>query len=118
MSTSTQAIQHEQIYEVSPTRKLVMGILEFIISAFIFLVFVRTVSAAARTTFVMTPGGIDIGKAGDWILPTRLTLILLAVFALAISLFQLIKGFGRFTNAMVGLCGLFLVFGFLTWQAA
>jgi simple sugar transport system permease protein len=118
MSTSTQAIKHERIYEVSPTRKLVMGIIEIIISAFIFFVFVRTVSGPAKTTFVMTPGGINIGKVGDWILPTQLTLILLAGLALIIGAYQLIKGFGRATNAMVGLCGLFLVFSFLTWQTA
>ena len=118
MSTSTQAIKHKQIYEVSPTRKLVMGILEIVISAFIFFVFIRTVSAALKTTFVMTPGGINIGKTDNWILPTQLTLIILAALALIIGLYQLIKGFGHATNAMVGLCGLFLVFSFLTWQTA
>lgn len=118
MSTSTQAIKHERIYEISPTRKLVMGIIEIIIAAFIFLVFARTLAPDIKTTFVMTPGGIDIGKAGDWILPSRLTLIILGVLALAIGVFQLIKGFGRYTNTLVGLCGLFLVFGFLTWQAS
>jgi simple sugar transport system permease protein len=35
-----------------------------------------------------------------------------------IGIYQLIKGFGRATNGMVGLCGLFLIFGFLVWQAA
>ena len=118
MSTSTQAIKHKQIYKVSPTRKLVMGILEIVISAFIFFVFIRTVSAALKTTFVMTPGGINIGKTDNWILPTQLTLIILAALALIIGLYQLIKGFGHATNAMVGLCGLFLVFSFLTWQTA
>lgn len=118
MSTATQAIKHERIYEVSPTRKLVMGIVEIVIALFIFLVFARTISSDIQTTFVMTPGGIDIGKAGDWVLPTRLTLMLLAVTALVIGLYQLIKGFGRYTNTMVGLCSLFIVFGFLTWQAA
>jgi len=118
MSTSTQAIKHERIYEVSPTRKLVMGIIEIIIGAFIFIVFVRTVSGAAKTTFVMTPGGINIGQAGDWILPTQLTLIILAALALIIGVVQLIRGFGHATNAFVGLCGLFLIFSFITWQAA
>jgi len=118
MSTETQAITHQRIYEVSPTRKLVMGIIEILLSVLIFLVFVRTVSGDAITTFVMTPGGIDIGIAGDWILPSRLTLIILGVLTLGVGLFQIIKGFGRATNALVGLCGIFLVFSFLTWQAA
>lgn len=117
MSTSTQAIKHERIYEVSPTRKLVMGIIEILIGLFIFLVFVRTISGDITTRYVMTPGGIDIGLAGDWVLPTRLTLIILGGLTLLIGAFQLIKGFGRATNALVGLCGMFLIFGFLTWQA-
>jgi simple sugar transport system permease protein len=117
MTTSTQAIKHERIYEVSPTRKMVMGIIEILLGLFIFVVFVRTVSADVITTYVMTPGGIDIGIAGDWILPTRLTLILLGGASLLIGAFQLIRGFGRATNGMVGLCGMFLIFGFLTWQA-
>ena len=117
MSTSTQAIKHERIYEVSPTRKLVMGIIEILIGLFIFIVFVRTVSGDITTRYVMTPGGIDVGIAGDWVLPTRVTLIILGGLTLLIGAFQLIKGFGRATNAMVGLCGMFLIFGFLTWQA-
>ena len=117
MSTSTQAIKHERIYEVSPTRKLVMGIVEILIGLFILLVFMRSTPGNFTTTYVMTPGGIDIGTAGDWVLPTRLTLIVLGGLAVFIGAFQLIKGFGRVTNGMVGLCGSFLMFGFLTWQA-
>jgi len=117
MTTSTQAIQHQRIYEVSPTRKLVMGIVEVLIALLILLVFVRTSSPTAKSTFVMTPGGIDIGAVGDWVIPTRSTLVLLTIFTLAIAAYQLIRGFGRATNAMVGLTGLFLIFGFLTWQA-
>jgi len=118
MSISTETIKHEQIYEVSPTRKLVLGIVEIIIAILIFFVFARSVQGDVITKFVMTPGGIIIGKAPDWIIPTRLTLIILTVLCLLIGGFQLIKGFGRATNALVGLCGLFLVFSFLTWQAA
>ncbi|MFW5713566.1 MAG: ABC transporter permease [Brevefilum sp.] len=118
MSTSEQVIKYERIYEVSPTRKLVMGIVELLIAAFIYLVFVRTVSPELMTRFVMTPGGITIGTAGNWVIPSRLTLILLTILCVLIGGFQLFKGFGRATNALVGLCGLFLIFSFLTWQAA
>jgi general nucleoside transport system permease protein len=117
MSTSTQAITHERIYEVSPTRQRVIGIVELLIGLLIFLVFVRTAPGNITTTYVMTPGGIDIGVAGNWIIPTRLTLILLGGLTLLIAAIQLIKGFGRFTNGLLGLCGLFLIFCFLTWSA-
>ena len=118
MSTSTQAITHKRIYEISPARKLVMGIVELLLGLLIFLVFVRTVAPEVVTTFVMIPGGIDVGLIGNWVLPSRLTLIILASLCIVVGIFQLVKGFGRATNGMVGLCGLFLIFGFLTWQAA
>jgi simple sugar transport system permease protein len=118
MTTSSQAIQRKRIYEVSPTRKLVMGIVEIVIALIIYLVFIRTVSGDVMTTFEMTPGGITIGTAGMWVIPSRLTLIIMALSSLLIGIYQLIKGFGRATNAMVGLCGLLLVFSFLTWQAS
>ena len=118
MTTSTQAIQRTRIYEVSPTRKVVMGIVELFITVLIFIAFIRNVASSAMTTFVMTPGGITTGTLKDWIIPTRLTLLILMLITLAIGLFQLIKGFGRATNGMVGLCGLILIFSFLTWQAA
>ena len=118
MTTSTQAIEHKQIYEVSPTRQLVMGIIEVLIAVVIYLVFVRTISGDLMTRFVMTPGGLTVGTAGDWTIPSRLTLIIMSVLSLAIGAYQLIRGFGRATNGMVGLCGLFLIFSFLTWQAA
>jgi simple sugar transport system permease protein len=118
MSTSTQAISHRRINEISTSRKIVMGIIEILIGLFILLVFVRSVAPDAITRFVMTPGGIDIGKTGDWVFPSRLTLIIFAILCLVIGIYQLIKGFGRATNGMVGLSGLLLIFGFIIWQAA
>lgn len=118
MTTSSQAIQHHRIYEVSPTRKLVMGIVEILIAAVILLVFTRGMAAETKTTFVMTPGGITQGVLGNWVVPTQVTLIILAGLTLAIGVFQLVKGFGKVTNGMVGLTGMFLIFAFLTWQAS
>jgi general nucleoside transport system permease protein len=117
MTSTTQTIEHKRIYDVSPSRKLAMGIAEIIIAMVILLGFVMNSPAGAVTRFVMTPGGIDTGMMGDWVIPTLPTLILLTILTTAIGIFQLIRGFGRATNGMVGLCGLFLIFGFLTWQA-
>lgn len=118
MATVTEVIRHRRIYDVSPTRKLIMGIVEILIAVLIFLVFVVGIEPSVMTKFVMTPGGLDIGKMQDWIVPTKLTLIILAVLCLGIGIFQLIKGFGKFTNGLVGLTSIFLIFAFLTWQAS
>lgn len=116
MTSVSQTIEHKRIYEISPTRKLALGIAELFIAAIILFGFVISTEANTLTRFVMTPGGIDIGTMADWIIPTQLTLIILVVITTAIGVFQLVRGFGRATNGMVGLCGLSLIFGFITWQ--
>ncbi|MFZ3150450.1 MAG: ABC transporter permease [Anaerolineaceae bacterium] len=118
MTTTTQVIEHKRIYEVSPTRKLVLGIIEVLIAILIFGIFALRLPDDAITTFVMTPGGIDVGVMGDWVLPSRLTLIIMAVISVGVGIYQLIKGFGKATNGMMGLCALLLIFGFLIWQAS
>lgn len=117
MTTLTQAIRHQQIKDISPTRKIVFGIIEILIAVLILFALIRTTDSKFVTTFVMTPGGISVGKASDWIIPTQMTLWILAIASLAIGLFQLIKGFGRYTNGLLGVVAVFLIFCFLTWQA-
>jgi general nucleoside transport system permease protein len=118
MTTSTHAIQHRRIYEISPTRKIVMGIVEILIAILIFFVFAREIPKETMTTFVMTPGGITLGKLGNWIIPTKLTLLILTFIALGLGIYQVIRGFGKATNSVVGLTALILIFSFLTWQAS
>jgi simple sugar transport system permease protein len=118
MTTASNTIQHKKIYDISPARKLTMGIVEILISLILFLVFALNTSADKITRFVMTPGGIDQGMMGDLILPSRMTLTILAVIVFAIGVFQIVKGFGKQTTLMVGFSGLALMFAFLVWQAA
>lgn len=117
MTNFTQAIKHRKIYETSPARKIVIGIVELLIAFLVFFLFAIKTLPDTMTRFVMTPGGIDIGTMADWVIPTRPTLIILAIVVALIGVIQLIKGFGRATNGMVGLSGLLLIFSFITWQA-
>ena len=118
MTTNSRIIEHKRVVEVSSTRKLVVGIVEVLIGLLIYFIFALKTASGALTRFVMTPGGIDQGLMADWILPSKITLTVLAIAALLIGIYQLIRGFGRWTNLMVGICALFLIFGFLVWQAA
>ena len=118
MTTNSRVIEHKRVVEVSSTRKLVVGIVEVLIGLLIYFIFALKTASGALTRFVMTPGGIDQGLMADWILPSKITLTVLAIAALLIGIYQLIRGFGRWTNLMVGICALFLIFGFLVWQAA
>ena len=118
MTTRSQIIQRKKIYEIPPTRKLFLGIVELLIALVILLGFVINTEPNTLTRFVMTPGGIDIGKMPDWVIPTLPTLIILTIIPALIGLYQLVRGFGRATNGMVGLSALCLIFGFITWQAS
>jgi len=118
MTTSTTVISRIKINEISSTRKIISGVVELLVAVFIFFVFAAKTPANYLTTYVMTPGGITSGQMGDWIIPSRLSLLIMAGICAAIGLFQLIKGFGKSTNALIGLTFLVLIFSFLTWQAA
>ena len=118
MTTSSNLIEHKKIHDISPARKLGIGITEIVIALLIFFVFALNTANDLTTRFVMTPGGISQGTMRDLVFPSRLTLIILAVITLAIGIYQLIRGFGKQTNLMVGVSGLFLMLAFLVWQAA
>jgi len=118
MTTNSRVIQHKRVVEISSTRKIAIGIVEVLIGLLIYFVFVAKTAGDVLTKFVMTPGGIVQGLMADWILPSKITLAVLAVLSLAIGIFQLVKGFGKWSNLMVGICALCLIFGFLVWQAA
>ncbi len=118
MAETSATIQRVKIGDISKVRKVATGIIEIFIAAFIYFVFAAKMGSDTLTKFVMTPGGLTIGKMGDWIVNTRLTLLILTVICLVIGLVQLIRGFGKTTNGMIGLTFLFFVFSFLTWQAS
>ncbi|MFN2262698.1 MAG: ABC transporter permease [Anaerolineales bacterium] len=115
---ATTTMRHE-VETFSPTRKWVMGILFLALGAIIIFLFALQVDSDVVTTFVMVPGGVEATLA-DWILPTRLSLIILAIIAFAIGVSQLVlpRGFGsRTTFVLFLVVGLF-IFGFLVWSAA
>jgi len=118
MAVSTATIQRQKINEISSVRKYVTGVIEIFVAVLIYLAFATKMASDTLTTFVMTPGGLDVGKMADLIVPTKITLILLSVFCLIIAGIQIVKGFGKLTNLMVGLVFLAFIFGFLSWQAA
>lgn len=118
MSKSTHAIHHKQITEVSKPRRYGMAIVEIGIALLIFFAFALKIAPDVKTNFVMTPGGITQGTMQDVILPSRLTLLILAALALIIGLVQLFKGFQKQTNLMVGITGFLLIMSFLVWQGA
>ena len=117
-TTTTTTFQRIKISDISKIRSISTGVIEIIVGAFIYLVFAAKEAATTLTVFGMTRTGATAGNLPDWILPSRLTLTLLAGLCVLIGIFQLVKGFGKATNSVMGLVFLFFIFSFLTWQAA
>jgi simple sugar transport system permease protein len=115
---ATTTLRHE-VETISPTRKWVMGFLFLVIGAAIYFLFALQMDPDTVTTFVMVPGGVE-AYLPDWILPSRLTLMILAVIAFALGLGQLVlpRGFGSRTSFVLLLVVSFFIFGFLVWSAA
>lgn len=116
MATTTL---RQEVETFSPTRKWVMGFLFLAIGVAIYFIFAIQVDPDVVTTFVMVPGGVT-ATLPDWILPSRLTLIILAVISFALGVGQLVlpRGFGSRTTFVLFLVAGLFIFGFLVWSAA
>jgi hypothetical protein len=80
--------------------------------------FSRAIDPAAVTKFGMTSGGIK-ATMPDLVIPTQLTLNILAIACVALGIYQLVRpqGFGKRTNLVLGLVAGMFVLAFLTWAA-
>jgi ABC-type uncharacterized transport system permease subunit len=115
---TTTTLRRELEY-ISPTRQRVMGALFLVLGLAIWYLFSRNVAPDTMTKFGMTPGGFK-ATIPDLVLPTLLTLNILAVFCLALGVVQLARqgGFRRRTNLVLAVVSAFFIFAFLTWAAA
>jgi ABC-type uncharacterized transport system permease subunit len=111
-------VVHRKWEAVSPTRQRVIGFVELGSALIRLLVFTLKVQPGQVATFVMTPGGLTQGMAGNWVVPAFSTLMALTVVNFLLGLAQLVRGFGRWTNAVLGVVVAFFVFSFLTWATA
>lgn len=115
---TTTALRRE-LTIVSPTRQRVMGVIFLLIGLALWWFFARPIAPDVITKFGTTVGA-SASKIPDLLLPTQLTLNLIALLSVALGLVQLIRpgGFGKSTNWILGLVVGLAVFGLLTWAAA
>jgi len=111
-------VVHRKWEAVSPTRQRVIGFVELGSALIMLLVFTLKVQPGQVATFVMTPGGLTQGMAGNWVVPAFSTLMALTVVNFLLGMAQIVRGFGRWTNAVLGVVVAFFVFSFLTWATA
>lgn len=114
---ASTVIERKEIEFASPTRQRVMGVLFLLLGAAIWFFFSRGVDAGMETTFRLVPGGFE-ANVPDWTLPALATLNILAFASAFLGGVQLVRGFGKRTNAILGLVAAFFIFGFLVWAAA
>jgi general nucleoside transport system permease protein len=115
---ATTALRRKVEY-ISPTRQRVMGLFFLVVAFSIWFFFSRLVESDQITTFVLTPGRFD-ETLPDWEMPTLAALNVLAFASAFLGGVQLMRarGFGRYTNMVLGAVAAFFIFGFLTWAAA
>ncbi len=113
----TTTALRRQVEIVSPTRQRVMGIVFLVFGFAIWLIFARQTGADQVTTFALTPGGSEV-VLPDWRVPSAAALYALAMVSVVLGGVQLARGFGRWTNLVLGLVAGIFIFGFLVWAAA
>ena len=80
-----------------------------------FALFANGTDPTVVSTFGMNTGSTSLIRLGDMTLPTQATVIVLSSLALFIGGYQVIRGFGKSTNAILGLVILFFIASFLVW---
>ena len=116
MATHTQTFR-QVIVQTSSTRQRVMGIIFLALALITWLVFVRAVAAGDTASYGMNATSQSINLP-DWVIPTQPVLIGIAVVCAIAGLYQLIIGFGKSTNLVLGLISFLFIFGFLTWATS
>jgi general nucleoside transport system permease protein len=102
---------------VSPTRRTVMGIVFLVMALGIWLVFSLSLTGDMKTTFVLYPGGSPVVVA-DWVFRTKPVLDILAFLAAGLGAYQVARGFGRYTNMILGVVSGLFIFAFIAWGAS
>jgi simple sugar transport system permease protein len=98
------------------TRNRAFGIAFLVIAAFTYWLFANGVDSTLISTFGLNQGVVPKEeRLPDWEIPSFGAVALLSIVTAGIGGYQLARGFGRFTSAMLGLVVLFFVFAFLTW---
>ncbi len=115
---ATIVIHRKKLETITPTRRRVLGIIELVVAALTVVLFMLHVQPGQVSTFVMTPGGITQGIAANWIVPVFGTMLALTILSALLGIYQLVRGFGRQTNLVLGVVAFFFIFSFLLWASA
>jgi len=110
----TSQISRKQTDYISPARRTTMGVVFLVMALTIWLGFVISTTSEALTTFVLYPGGSDVIVA-DLVFASRPILNILAFLCAGLGAYQLAKGFGKWTNTILGVVAGLFIAAFLVW---
>ncbi|MBN1993392.1 MAG: ABC transporter permease [Anaerolineae bacterium] len=103
---------------VSKGRMIGMGVTFVILGLLIFAFFLPGTTVAQKTEFGLnTFTRVEVISLPPLILPTQMAIIAAGLICLGLGAYQLVRGFGRATEVMLGLVVLMFVIAFLTWAA-
>ena len=100
-------------------RERIFGIFYLLLAALAALVLTSGIAPDAMSTFVLKPVGSKTGlDIPNLVVPSVLTLYVVAAACAFLGAIQLVKGFGSRWVVVLGLAVTLFVFGFLTWAAS
>jgi len=102
---------------VSSRRAMYTGIFFLLLAAGLFALGLGMPSGES-SVFGLDLGGSNAVHVPNLTLSSRLTVFVIAAICAGLGAWQLARGFGRRTNAMLGVVVALLVLGFLTWAAS
>ena len=103
--------------EPKTRRRYFMGGFFLLVAGFIWFTFSHNIGPDVQTTFVLTPGGAS-SILPDITFNTRAALNIFAGICLILGIYQLIIGFGKYTNLILTFIGAILTISFLAWGQA
>lgn len=96
--------------------RVIYGVTLLLVGLFIYLIFGLNSQAGLQTTFGINLAGSQATTVPDLVLPTQLTVTILAGISVFFGAFHLARGV-KSTGMLVGVIAFTFVFAFLTWAA-
>jgi simple sugar transport system permease protein len=110
---------HREHIAASPRRQRVMGVLFLVLGAAIWPLFINSLKEAGSVASFGMNASLDSQvQVADWIVPVLPTLYITMILNILLGIYQLVRGFKRWTNYALGLVCAFFIFAFFTWATA
>ncbi len=118
-TTTTSTVYHRGMLAESHRRQRVMGVIFLVFAAAIWILFIRTVTnTSAVATYGLTLNVEAETKISDWKVPVLPALYVCLVLTFGLGVYQVVRGFKRWTNIILGLVVALFIFAFLTTETA